>query len=131
QGKEIDDPVIVLSPDASFADINLHGGAWIMRAIFKLAERAGFEAVERAEMPLPDDAIDATDEIEREIAAYLPLATTELALRMLLAQQAAWRSLTAQFREGQGSREAGRGGPAEPARSARQEPRPPTRDPIH
>jgi small GTP-binding protein len=43
---------------------------------------------------MPEEAIDSTDIIQREIDAYLPLATTELALRTLLAQPVAWESLT-------------------------------------
>ncbi|HEX3359044.1 MAG TPA: GTPase [Tepidisphaeraceae bacterium] len=92
-GGELDDPVIVLSNDECFADINLHGGAWVVRAVMSLAMKAGFEVVERTESPLPDDTIDGDDAIEREVAAYLPLATTELALRTLLAQERAWHDL--------------------------------------
>jgi tRNA modification GTPase len=92
-GNELDDPVIVLSPDHQFVDINLHGGSWVVRSVLNLAANAGFEIVERPPLPLPDEAIDAEDAIEREIAAYLPLATTELALRTLLAQEEAWRQL--------------------------------------
>ena len=92
-GDEIDDPVVVVSSDERSADINLHGGAWVVQAVLDLAKSAGFELVEPIELPLPDEAIDATDPIEREVLAYLPLATTDLALRTLLAQREAWREL--------------------------------------
>ncbi len=92
-GNELDDPVVVLSPDHKFVDVNLHGGSWVVRAVLNLAAKAGFEIVERPQLPLPEEAIDAEDAIEREIAAYLPLATTELAVRTLLAQEDAWRQL--------------------------------------
>ncbi len=35
-------------------------------------------------------SVDGESEIEREVAASLPIAKTELALRVLLAQPAAW-----------------------------------------
>jgi tRNA modification GTPase len=92
-GEQIDDPVVVLSADHRFADINLHGGAWVVRATFDLAKRAGFECIESASIPLIEEAVDSNDIIDREIDAYLPLATTELALRTLLAQAEAWKDL--------------------------------------
>ena len=94
-GEQIDDPVVVIADDGRFADINLHGGAWVVRAVLDLAKLAGFECIERAMMPMIDDAIDAADVIDREIEAYLPLAVTELALRTLLAQAQAWKGLLA------------------------------------
>jgi tRNA modification GTPase len=92
-GEQIDDPVVVLSPDDHFADINLHGGAWVVRATFDLAKRAGFECIEKPSIPLLEEAIDSQDIIQREIEAHLPLATTELALRILLAQAETWKDL--------------------------------------
>jgi tRNA modification GTPase len=94
-GEQIDDPVIVLSSDKQSADINLHGGAWVVRATLNLAQRAGFECTKGPTLPLSDFAIDSADLIQREIEAHLPLATTELALRTLLAQADAWRALQA------------------------------------
>ena len=87
--------MVVIADDGRFADINLHGGAWVVRAVLDLAKLAGFECIERAMMPMIDDAIDAADVIDREIEAYLPLAVTELALRTLLAQAQAWKGLLA------------------------------------
>src|SRR4051794_15814146 len=45
-GRVIDDPVVVLHPGGTTADVNLHGGPWVIRATLDLACRAGFEAVE-------------------------------------------------------------------------------------
>jgi small GTP-binding protein len=92
-GNEIDDPLIVLAADESFLDINLHGGAWVVRTVLELARHAGFEIVEKLPIQLPEDAIDSTEMIQREIDAYLPLATTEIALRTLLVQKHAWELL--------------------------------------
>ena len=33
----IDDPVVVLAPGGQSADINLHGGTWVVQAALKLA----------------------------------------------------------------------------------------------
>jgi tRNA modification GTPase len=84
-GREIDDPVVVSSADGTIADINVHGGAWVVQAVLNLAERGGFERRVALE--------DAGTEFEREILAAIPLARTELALRVLLAQPQAWESL--------------------------------------
>jgi tRNA modification GTPase len=92
-GVEIDDPIVLLAGDERFIDVNLHGGGWVVRATLDLAKRAGFEIVDRPEIPLVGDAVDSTDIIEREIEAYLSLATTELALRALLAQRKSWKSV--------------------------------------
>lgn len=90
----IDDPVVVLALDRSFADINLHGGPWVVEATHRLAEKHGFTRIAQA-LPLPAVAMDAQGEIEREIQAYLPLAATELAVRTLLAQAEAWKPVIA------------------------------------
>ncbi|MGH7215136.1 MAG: GTP-binding protein [Tepidisphaeraceae bacterium] len=86
----LDDPVIVISGRGQIADINLHGGPWVVRSVLELLRRNGFEVIEPTPLPLPDEAVDVADEIEREMLAHLPLARTELALRALLAQPAAW-----------------------------------------
>jgi tRNA modification GTPase len=88
----IDDPVIVLSADGHVADINLHGGAWVVKACTQLAKRHGFEIVD-ARAPLPAFTVDADDELEAEILSHLPLAGTEAALAALLAQRQAWREI--------------------------------------
>ena len=86
----IDDPVVVLHPGGGGADLNLHGGPWVVRSVLDLARREGFEVTERPELPLPDEAVDAETELGREVLRYLPMARTELALRVLLAQEPAW-----------------------------------------
>jgi len=83
----IDDPVVVLGADESFADINLHGGPWVVRSVLDLVQRAGFE------IGSLDADIDSDAPIEREILTHLPHATTELAIRSLLAQKRAWEPL--------------------------------------
>jgi len=42
-GAVIDDPVVVVAADRSLADLNLHGGPWIVRRVIEMASRAGFE----------------------------------------------------------------------------------------
>jgi tRNA modification GTPase len=91
-GELIDDPVVVLSPDRSNVDLNLHGGPWIVSRVLALARSAGFEPLDGA-APLPEEAVDSADAIEREMLASLPLARTEPALRILLAQPSAWKNL--------------------------------------
>jgi small GTP-binding protein len=92
----IDDPIVVLAPGGQSADINLHGGTWVVQSALNLAQRHGFSVIDAKTAPLPEFTLDATDEFEREMLAYLPLATTQTALRVLLAQPAAWRRLTAE-----------------------------------
>jgi len=94
--KVIDDPVVVLASGKQSADINLHGGAWVVQAALNLAMRHGFSVMDARNALLPAFTLDATDELEREMLSYLPLATTELALRVLLAQPAAWKRLIGQ-----------------------------------
>ena len=87
----IDDPVVVLHPGGEVVDINVHGGPWVVRSVLELARRAAFTVIERPEMPLPDEAVDAETEMGREVLRFLPMARTELAARTLLAQEASWR----------------------------------------
>lgn len=89
-GREIDDPVVVVSRNGAVADLNLHGGPWVVRSVLELARKAGFDVEAASALPLPAEAVDADTDIAREVHQYLPLATTELALRTLLAQEAAW-----------------------------------------
>lgn len=89
----IDDPVVVVSGEGSIADISLHGGSWVVQSALKLVQAAGFEIVNSASGPLPAEAVDGADAFEREMLQYLPLARTELAVRVLLAQPRAWREL--------------------------------------
>ena len=87
----IDDPVVVLHAGGGAADVNVHGGPWVVRSVLELARRAGFAVVERPGLPLPDEAVDADTEMGREVLRYLPMARTERAARTLLAQEEAWR----------------------------------------
>ncbi len=87
----VDDAVVVLDPDASrWADVNLHGGEWVVRSFLELARQAGFEVADSARLPLDPLAVDADSMLESEVLTHLPLASTELALRVLLAQPWAW-----------------------------------------
>jgi tRNA modification GTPase len=88
----IDDCLVVLDRGGEWADICLHGGAWVIESTLKLARREGFAIVDAA-LPIPAEALDdETGELEREVLQYLPMALTEPAIRMLLNQPAAWRS---------------------------------------
>ncbi len=89
----LDDPVVVLHDNGAAADLNLHGGPWVVTSVLELLRREGFEIVDTGEGPLPAEALDGDDELWREVMAHLPLARTEQALRVLLAQPAAWRAL--------------------------------------
>jgi tRNA modification GTPase len=90
----LDDCLVVVSGDGSFVDINLHGGAWVVTSVLELLRRDGFEILS-GEPPLPADLMDGETLLEREVAAYLPLARTEQAIRILLAQPRAWRDIVA------------------------------------
>ena len=92
-GEALDDPVVVCSTDGRVADINVHGGAWVLESVLQLAERGGFIRAEA--VAHPTIALDATAELEREVLERLPMARTELALRALLAQPGAWAKLVA------------------------------------
>ena len=61
----VDDPVVVLHRGGAGADVNLHGGPWVVRSVLELARRAGFDVMERPELPLPNEAVDADTEIGR------------------------------------------------------------------
>lgn len=86
----IDDPVIVrVSTDV--ADINLHGGVWVVRVVIDLATHAGFALIPtHSDMELPAPAVDGQNPLEREMLQSLPLARSELAVRALLNQPRAW-----------------------------------------
>jgi small GTP-binding protein len=88
-GRVLDDAVVVLRGDGT-ADLNLHGGPWLVTSVLELLRREGFEVVAPIEDALPDAAVDAGDELWREVLTHLPLARTQQALRILLAQPAAW-----------------------------------------
>jgi small GTP-binding protein len=86
----LDDPVVVVAADGLLADLNVHGGAWVIRSVLDLAGREGFEVIDRPQAPLPAEAVGADTEIEREVLQSLLLARTKLALQVLLGQPAAW-----------------------------------------
>ena len=91
-GQVIDDPVVALSPDGATADLNLHGGEWIVRRTLDLLERNGFEILRLAPGdPLPAVAVDAEDAVEASVLAHLPLATTKLGIDLLLGQIDLWK----------------------------------------
>lgn len=90
----LDDIVVVLI-DAKTADLNLHGGSWVVQSVLSLAARAGFVVQDRPALPLSDTAIEARSTIEREVLSHLPLARTELGVRALLAQPEAWAGFIA------------------------------------
>ena len=89
-GQVIDDVVVVFLANPPRVDLNLHGGPWVVRSVLSLAAREGFEVIESLPIPLPAEATEGETPFEREIFASLPLATSERALRTLLAQQEAW-----------------------------------------
>ncbi len=91
-GRTLDDPVVVLHGAGGVADVNLHGGPWILQSFLSLARAEGF-VVTPPSLPLPIAAADGDDPLEREMLAHLPLARTELGVRALLQQPAAWRKL--------------------------------------
>jgi tRNA modification GTPase len=93
----LDDPVVVLLDSGRAADISVHGGPWVVRSVLALAEKEGFEVNDPTSassstdpQPLPLDVVDGATLLEREVNAHLPLARTELAVRVLLHQPAAW-----------------------------------------
>jgi tRNA modification GTPase len=86
----IDDPIVAWIAE-DIADVNMHGGPWVVKAVCDLARRSGFEIADAPHFPLADGAVDAEDALEQEILTHLPLATTELAIRVLLDQRRAWR----------------------------------------
>lgn len=88
----IDDAVVVVR-DETTADLNVHGGAWVVRSVLELAGREGFEVLDAWRMPLPAEAVDGGTALSREVQTHLPLARTELGLRVLLSQEAAWAAL--------------------------------------
>lgn len=92
----IDDAVVVSDPSGNWADICLHGGAWVVESTLLLAQREGFQIVGAA-LPVAPEAFDECEgEIDREMMQYLPLALTEPVMRMLLNQPAVWREAAKQ-----------------------------------
>src|SRR5690606_14837357 len=94
----IDDPVVVLHPDGQAADLSVHGGPWVVRRCLDLLKKRGFAVIDPppAQAPRAAETTDGESALCQEVRAHLPLARTELALRVLLAQPAAWERLERQ-----------------------------------
>jgi tRNA modification GTPase len=88
-GRLIDQAVVVLCRPG-VADINVHGGVWVVKSVLALAEADGFATATNVDPPLPAPAVDGENPIWMEVLQHLPLARTELAIRILLAQPQAW-----------------------------------------
>ena len=99
RGEVIDDALVVLHEDGRTADLNVHGGPWVIESVIELARRKGFRYLP-AEMllqcPQLEQPEDAPSLLEREVWANAPLARTEQGLRVLLAQPKAWADLIEQ-----------------------------------
>src|SRR5687767_3745316 len=54
----IDDPVVVFHEGGTIADVNLHGGPWVVASFMQLVRREGFEIVESVASVLPALAVD-------------------------------------------------------------------------
>lgn len=87
----IDDAVVVASDKGRVADLNVHGGVWVVHRVLELARAAGFDVVHPA-IPPPLDTVEGDTLLEREVMAWLPSARTELALRTLLRQVELWKA---------------------------------------
>jgi tRNA modification GTPase len=94
----IDDAVVVLC-DVETADLNVHGGQWVVQSVLDLAARQGFEVAEAGDLPIPFDATDGGTVLELEIEAYLPMPRTELGVRALLNQNDSWHKLRRRLKE--------------------------------
>jgi len=79
----IDDVIAVRNGD--ILDLNLHGGTWVVHSVLELARGDGFEISD-------SDAVDGDTELWQQVLRSLPMARTEQAVRMLLAQPKAWES---------------------------------------
>jgi small GTP-binding protein len=86
----IDDAILTTRPDRRWADLCLHGGAWIIERAISLAQQSGFELLPSS-LPLDEKMFqDSQSIVEQEMLQYLPMALTEETLAMLLAQPTAW-----------------------------------------
>jgi tRNA modification GTPase len=91
-GSVIDDVVVMLDADRQSAEINLHGSPWTVSRTMELAGEFGFSVVPQTEEPNLLGAVGDTL-LAREVAAWLPAGRSEMAVRMLGAQIAAWKQL--------------------------------------
>lgn len=87
----LDDAVVVVLPGGG-ADLSLHGGEWVVQSVLTLLQEKGFELSDPA-APIALDAVEGANVLEKEVNAHLPLAQTELALRVLLQQPVSWEQL--------------------------------------
>jgi tRNA modification GTPase len=103
-GEVLDDPVVVLLPGGESADVSLHGGTRVVQSVLDLAKKEGFDVTTPAasDQPFPLDAVDGANVLEREVNAHLPLAKTELGVRVLLNQVEAWRAVVRRATPGPG-----------------------------
>lgn len=94
-GSVIDDAVVVLHDDQRTADLNVHGGSWVVESVIRVAQSSGFIHLPMHFLPplLLDCARDADTLLKREVAMAAPMAKTEQGLRVLLNQPKAWREL--------------------------------------
>jgi len=88
-GEQIIDDVVVALVCETIADLNVHGGAWLVSRVMELARREGFSIVEPDGPPLVEAAVDGETILEREVQAWLPWARTREAIEVLLAHPAA------------------------------------------
>ncbi len=82
------DDAVVARCDSHIADLNLHGGTWVVQSTIHLAMADGFELSEPSV-----DSVDGHSEIWKQVQMALPLAKTPESVRMLLAQPAAWEQM--------------------------------------
>jgi tRNA modification GTPase len=97
----LDDPVVVGLPGGG-ADVSLHGGEWVVQSVLDLAREEGFSVSEASDVPVPMDAAEGATVLEKEVHAHLPLARTELGVRVLLHQPAAWAAFVRRATPGPG-----------------------------
>ena len=91
----LDDIVVVRAGEHTF-DLNIHGGDWIVRSVIDLFVRQGFV--------IQKESAEAGDSLLRtEVLLYLPQATTEPGLRLLLphAQESLWSDVKARADRGE------------------------------
>src|SRR6185312_758670 len=103
-GDRVLDDAVVALVDEHTADLNVHGGTWVVQSVLDLARREGFEVIEKLPVPLPPEAIDCPGTLRQEILSHLPLARTETGVRALLKQEEAWQQIKDQARRGESIR---------------------------
>jgi tRNA modification GTPase len=89
-GDRLIDDCVVVQISSQTADINVHGGPWVVQSVLELMKTAGFEIINPKSNLLSDTFVETETPIWRETLAHLSLARTELAARLLLAQPVAW-----------------------------------------